>query len=189
MVSSGHWTGQHQGIITSQNLQPLTLALFTMWTMSLFQVWMCLHSFHLYTTHNLQTYHQVMWYELINPVGVSITTLTYPVTDLNYPAITVCKKVPYNPDEYVRTVFDNFQLGCNKSCTEYCDCEETKKLRHDFEPYLQANPGGLCKKMYGLPEVPTYLILRHVQTPKSYNDMRPSLRKCRYFGKSLHLFA
>ena len=50
-------------------------------------------------------------------------------------------------------------------------------------------PGGLCKKMYGLPEVPTYLILRHVQTPKSYSDMRPSRKKCRYFGKSLHLFA
>ena len=44
--------------------------------------------------------------------------------------------------------------------------------------------GGLCKKMYGLPEVPTYLILRHVQTPKSYSDMCPSRKKCRYFGGS-----
>ena len=48
---------------------------------------------------------------------------------------------------------------------------------------------GLMQKMNGLPEVPTYLILRHVQTLKNYSDMRHSRRKCRYFGKSLHLFA
>ena len=79
--------------------------------------------------------------EIIMVLGVSIITFSYPATKLNYPAITVCRKIPYNPDEYVRAVFDNFQLTCNNSCMDYCDasCEETEVLREDFEAYIDWN--------------------------------------------------
>ena len=78
---------------------------------------------------------------IIMILGVSIITFSYPATKLNYPAITVCRKIPYNPDEYTRAVFDNFQLSCNNSCMEYCDasCEETEGLRQDFEHYIDLN--------------------------------------------------
>ena len=45
-------------------------------------------------------------------IGVEIKTFSYPVTKLHEPAITVCRKVLYNPDEYVRAIFDNFQMNC-----------------------------------------------------------------------------
>ena len=72
---------------------------------------------------------------------VSITTFSYPTSNLSYPAITVCRETPYNPDEYVRSVFDNFQLACNDSCMEYCDasCEETDLMRQDFWEYIYLN--------------------------------------------------
>ena len=71
-------------------------------------------------------------------LGVTIKTFSHPATKLNYPAITVCRNIPYNPDEYVRSVFDNFQLACNDSCVDSCagSCEETELLRQDFESYL-----------------------------------------------------
>ena len=80
--------------------------------------------------------------------GVTIQTLSYPATELNYPAITMCRTIPYNPDEYIRAVYDNFQMACN-SCndTAYCEesCEETKLLRQDFKRYISLN---LVRKIY-----------------------------------------
>ena len=77
----------------------------------------------------------------LSNLGVTIVTFSHPATKLNYPSITVCRKVPYNPDEYVRAVFDNFQLLCNDSCMENCDvsCEETDMMRQDFESYISMN--------------------------------------------------
>ena len=65
---------------------------------------------------------------------VSINTISS--TKLNYPAITVCREIPYNPDEYVRVIFDNFQMACNESSE---GCEETQMLRNDFMHYLFLN--------------------------------------------------
>ena len=74
---------------------------------------------------------------------MSINTFSYPTKNLSYPAITVCRKIPYNPDEYVRAVFDNFQLTCRSynSCKENCDasCQETERLRNDFRDYITLN--------------------------------------------------
>ena len=65
---------------------------------------------------------------------VSIHTIAS--TKLNFPAITVCREIPYNPDEYVRVIFDNFQMACNESSE---GCEETQMLRNDFMDYLFLN--------------------------------------------------
>ena len=64
-----------------------------------------------------------------HPIGVAIKTFSYPVTNLSKPAITVCRKVAYNPDEYVRAVLDNFKLACKDKDGS---CEDTKMLRDDF---------------------------------------------------------
>ena len=73
--------------------------------------------------------------DTIQPITeVSIHTIAS--NKLNFPAITVCREIPYNPDEYVRVVFDNFQMACNES---FEGCEETQKLRNDFKTYLSLN--------------------------------------------------
>ena len=41
---------------------------------------------------------------------MTIETDPPPTAGTDYPAVTVCRKVPYNPDEYVRAVFDNFEM-------------------------------------------------------------------------------
>ena len=56
-----------------------------------------------------------------------------PATDLAYPAITVCRLGSYSPDEYVRAVFNNFQVTCHDEES----CNETLKLRDAFPHYLQ----------------------------------------------------
>ena len=40
----------------------------------------------------------------------------------------------YNVDEYVRTVFDNFQVVCTDNQT----CADTQPLRDDFPAYIKA---------------------------------------------------
>ena len=66
-------------------------------------------------------------------LDVAIATLPQPACELTYPAITVCKKGGYNPDEYVRVVFDNFQVVCHDEES----CNETSKLRAAFPSYLK----------------------------------------------------
>ena len=68
---------------------------------------------------------------MILSTGVAIKTFAHPVTAVPEPAITVCRKVPYNPDEYVRAIFDNFQMTC-----DHGNCEDTRLLREDFENHL-----------------------------------------------------
>ena len=101
---------------------------------------------------------------------MSITTFSHPATELNYPAVTVCRKSPYNPDEYVRAVFDNFQLACNDSCTEHCDasCQKTELLRKDFESYLILNSVRLYMREFIVSKNKfSYVILSNFQTSYS----------------------
>ncbi len=44
---------------------------------------------------------------------VTIETFSLPATSLPYPAISVCKPEPYDVGEYIRAVFDNFQMTCD----------------------------------------------------------------------------
>ena len=71
---------------------------------------------------------------MILSTGVVIKTFAHPVTEVPEPAITVCRKVPYNPDEYVRAIFDNFQMTCDLGF-----CEDTLLLRENFENHLDLN--------------------------------------------------
>ena len=64
---------------------------------------------------------------------VTIETFSYPATEVEYPSLTVCKRNGYNVDEYIRAVFDNFQVVC----TTDQSCNETSMLRVDFPHYLQ----------------------------------------------------
>ena len=68
-------------------------------------------------------------------VDVTIETFSYPATKVEYPALTVCKRRSYNVDEYVRSVFDNFQVVC----TNDASCDETLPLREDYPHYLQVS--------------------------------------------------
>ena len=68
-----------------------------------------------------------------------ISPLTYEhqgvhITDLDHPAITICKKSGiYDPSEYLRAVFNNFRLACPSGRNK--DCEGTWPLRRDFARY------------------------------------------------------
>ena len=77
-------------------------------------------------------------FNILSHLGVTIETLSHPAIKLHYPAITVCRNTPYNPDEYVRMVFDNFQRACNYSFDETSgdSCQETEMLRQDFMDYF-----------------------------------------------------
>ncbi len=62
---------------------------------------------------------------------VSIETFSLPATDLHYPAITVCKTSPYDVGEYLRAVYDNFQMECCATGNE-----DTQLLREHFPGFF-----------------------------------------------------
>ena len=70
------------------------------------------------------------------PTILTIDTMTFPATNVAYPAITICKD-PTNFDsgDYVRAVFDNFQSSCNSDAS----CAEIELLRSHFRDYLKIN--------------------------------------------------
>ena len=66
---------------------------------------------------------------------VGIETFTLPVTELPYPAITICKKNGlYDPGEYLRAVFNQFQYAYRKD--DERSCYETKNLRDDYKNFV-----------------------------------------------------
>ena len=64
---------------------------------------------------------------------VAIETFSHPATDLIYPAITVCNRHKYDVGEYIRAVFDNFELRCSSAIPG--DCNKTAAMREDFGKY------------------------------------------------------
>ena len=72
---------------------------------------------------------------------MTIQTDPPPAAGSDYPAVTVCRKVPYNPDEYVRAVFDNFRLEEQPSQQQQeegtgSEIQQPRTLRTDFPKYL-----------------------------------------------------
>ena len=63
---------------------------------------------------------------------MTIETDPPPTAGTDYPAVTVCRKVPYNPDEYVRAVFDNFKMEEETGS----DNQQGKTLWTDFPKHL-----------------------------------------------------
>ena len=71
---------------------------------------------------------------------MGIKSFSLPVTKLNYPALTICKKNGfYDPGEYVRAIFNNFQYTYKDGDGS---CEATALLRHHFKQYIGE---GSCK--------------------------------------------
>ena len=70
------------------------------------------------------------------------------MTKLKYPAITICKDKGFaDPGEYLRSVFNNFQLtytynkekctdGEDGSCSDNGTCEATSLLRNHYQQYI-----------------------------------------------------
>ena len=61
------------------------------------------------------------------------------MTKLDYPAITICKeKGLYDPGEYIRPVFNQFQFACS-----YGDklCDETALLKDHYQNFIGVSWG------------------------------------------------
>ena len=70
------------------------------------------------------------------------------MTKLKYPAITICKDKGFaDPGEYLRSVFNNFQLtytynkerctdGEDGSCSDNGTCDATSLLRDHYQQYI-----------------------------------------------------
>ena len=71
---------------------------------------------------------------------VGIESFTLPVTDLPYPAITICKKNGlYDPGEYLRAVFNQFKYAYQKD--NEGSCNETALLRSHYRNFVRICPG------------------------------------------------
>ena len=66
---------------------------------------------------------------------MGIETFTLSVTELPYPAVTICKKNGlYDPGEYLRAVFNQFQYAYRKD--EAGSCEKTADLRDHYRNFV-----------------------------------------------------
>ena len=70
-----------------------------------------------------------------NPIQTTINALGIPITQLDHPAITICKPYGiYDIGEYLRAVFNNFQFSC-KSDKNYGGCQPENLLRSHYTEY------------------------------------------------------
>ncbi len=67
---------------------------------------------------------------------VAIDTFSEPATNVAYPSITVCGGPnQFDATEYVRSVFNAFQLACSPGNNE-TGCGESERIRADFVKYF-----------------------------------------------------
>ena len=72
-------------------------------------------------------------------IAVQIEQFNLPVTELKYPAITICKSEGFaDPGEYLRSVFNNFQLTYTEGDGS---CNDTSLLRDHYQQYI-----GSCNR-------------------------------------------
>ena len=72
---------------------------------------------------------------------VTINSFSVPVTELPFPAITICKSGSGDAGDYVRAIYNNFQFKCNSPAS----CESRKLLGDHFYGY--ANKEFLQRKV------------------------------------------
>ena len=73
-------------------------------------------------------------------IAVSIASHSLEVTELDYPAITICKENGlYDPGEYIRPVFNLFQYACKVGDDS---CKNSEILREHYKEYVGLE-GGL----------------------------------------------
>ena len=66
---------------------------------------------------------------------MGIESFTLSVTELPYPAITICKKKGlYDPGEYLRAVFNQFQYAYRKN--DKGSCIDTATLRSHYRNFV-----------------------------------------------------
>ena len=66
---------------------------------------------------------------------MGIESFTLSVTELPYPAITICKKKGlYDPGEYLRAVFNQFQYAYRKD--DKGSCIDTATLRSHYRNFV-----------------------------------------------------
>ena len=66
---------------------------------------------------------------------MGIESFTLSVTELPYPAITICKKKGlYDPGEYLRAVFNQFQYAYRKD--DKGSCNDTALLRSHYRNFV-----------------------------------------------------
>ena len=72
---------------------------------------------------------------LNNPTMLSIDVMAAQKFQgmIPYPSLTLCRKNSLAVDEYVRTIYDNFEL----TCTDLETCNKTEALRKEFSVYLR----------------------------------------------------
>ena len=73
------------------------------------------------------------------PVITSVETIDAPVNEIQFPTITFCHEDYFQPDNWALTeiVFNNFELRCPDEKYNEHGCEQTMKLREDFEPFFK----------------------------------------------------
>ena len=76
-------------------------------------------------------------------IAVQIQQFTLPVTELKYPAITICKSNGFaDPGEYLRSVFNNFQLTYTEGDGS---CNGSSLLRDQYQQYIG---DGSCNRTF-----------------------------------------
>ena len=74
-----------------------------------------------------------------NPIQTTINALGIPITELDHPAITICKPNGiYDIGEYLRAVFNNFQFTC-KSEKDSESCQAASLLRSHYQSFSNPN--------------------------------------------------
>ena len=70
-----------------------------------------------------------------NPILTTVSTTALPIHELEYPAITICKKNGFaDPGEYLRSIFNNFQLTYTEG--DGGSCNDTSLLRDHYRQYI-----------------------------------------------------
>ena len=74
-----------------------------------------------------------------NPIQTTINALGIPITNLDHPAVTICKPNGiYDIGEYLRAVFNNFQFSCKFERGSE-SCKSPNLVRSHYSTYSEMN--------------------------------------------------
>ena len=74
-----------------------------------------------------------------NPVLITVDNIETSLSEVDFPALTVCNEPQYQPDNWAlpEMVLNAFAFVCNPKYSPE-DCQKTEALRKDFKPVLNA---------------------------------------------------
>ena len=81
-----------------------------------------------------------------NPVITSVDSIESPLSDIDFPTVTLCHEPQYQVDNWALTemIFNFFEFGCGSSDFE---CKGSEALRKDFQPFLDIVFDYVTKKI------------------------------------------